>query len=496
MNKALEKKLKTLPSSPGVYFHKDKTGEIIYVGKAAVLKNRVRQYFQKSKVMDSKTLALVKEIYDTDWLVVDSEMDALFLEGQMIKRYKPRFNILLRDDKSETYIRINLNDDIPYVSYTRIPLDDGATYIGPYYNAYPVKKALRLLRKLFPFYDKPVKEGKRPDLYEFIELAPGVLGGKTSKEEYKKNLKRLIKIIGGNKKTIIQDLTFEMNDLAKLNRFEEAAKVRDKISYLKSLDRKILFSDQEFLDISKDQALEDLRVLLGLKDIPRRIEGYDISHMSGTNVVASMVVFKNGASDRAEYRKFKTKIEHNNDFYNMHETIYRRLSQKNIKSFGMPSLMLIDGGKGQLDAAIRARNEKEIDLPFIGLAKKYEEIVIDKKRSGVVLNKKKLAELKGVIRESENFYLIDIPNNSHIVKLLERIRDESHRFAVSYHTVLKRKGQTEGILEEIPGIGPKTRSKLIRKFGSVSGVINADLSELSKIVPRSKAEIIKKYLGR
>lgn len=145
MNKALEKKLKTLPSSPGVYFHKDKAGEIIYIGKAAVLKNRVRQYFQKSKVMDSKTLALVKEIYDTDWLVVDSEMDALFLEGQMIKRYKPRFNILLRDDKSETYIRINLNDDIPYVSYTRIPLDDGATYIGPYYNAYPVKKALRLL---------------------------------------------------------------------------------------------------------------------------------------------------------------------------------------------------------------------------------------------------------------------------------------------------------------------------------------------------------------
>ena len=129
-------------------------------------------------------------------------------------------------------------------------------------------------------------------------------------------------------------------------------------------------------------------------------------------------------------------------------------------------------------------------------AKKYEEIVIDKKRSGVVLNKKKLAELKGVIRESENFYLIDIPNNSHIVKLLERIRDESHRFAVSYHTVLKRKGQTEGILEEIPGIGPKTRSKLIRKFGSVSGVINADLSELSKIIPKSKAEIIKKYLGK
>lgn len=255
-----------------------------------------------------------------------------------------------------------------------------------------------------------------------------------------------------------------------------------------------MFGDKEFLDISKDKALSDLVDLLGLKKIPARIEGYDISHMGGTNVVGSMVVFTNGVSDRANYRKFKTRIEHNNDFYNMNETISRRLSEKNLKSWGVPDLILIDGGKGQLDAALKARDERGATMPFIGLAKREEQIVIDHKRSGVVLNKAKLQELDGYTTTTEGFTLINLPHSTHIVKLLQRIRDESHRFAVSYHTVLKRAKQTASTLEEIPGIGPATRQKLIRKFGSMRAVERADEQALVVTVGRAKARLIKEFL--
>lgn len=257
-----------------------------------------------------------------------------------------------------------------------------------------------------------------------------------------------------------------------------------------------MFGDKEFLDISKDRALSDLRELLGLGGVPRRIEGFDISHMGGTNVVASMVVFSNGVSDRAEYRKFKTRIEHNNDFYNMNEAIRRRLSEKNVKSWGLPDLVLIDGGKGQLDAALTARDESgQQSLVFIGLAKREEQIVVDFKRSNVEINRAKLEQLGGRMDTSERFMLISLPHSSHIVKLLQRIRDESHRFAVSYHTVLKRKKQTASILEEIPGIGPATRKKIIRHFGSVRALSGVDEAQLAEVIGMSKAKLVKKVLS-
>src|SRR5882757_821170 len=182
MNKKLEDKLKELPRSPGVYFHKNASGEIIYVGKAAVLKNRVRQYFQSQRDMDVKTRALVAEIADTDWTETESEIDALFLESEMVKRYMPRFNILLRDDKSQTYVRIDMKSEWPHVAFTRNPADDGADYYGPYYNGYAIKKALRYLRRVFPYYIKPPKEGVRPELDTYIGLSPR-LG--TSSADYK-----------------------------------------------------------------------------------------------------------------------------------------------------------------------------------------------------------------------------------------------------------------------------------------------------------------------
>ncbi len=491
VNARLEAKLKTLPRSPGVYFHKSSSGEIIYVGKAAVLKNRVRQYFQSTRDMDVKTLALVEEIDDTDWVETESELDALFLESEMVKRYMPRFNILLRDDKSQMFVRIDMKSEWPVVSFTRNPADDGADYFGPYYNGVAIKKALRYLRRIFPYYTIPPKQGARPDLDAHIGLSPKP--GTTSKE-YKATLQQLIRYMQGGRKAIIRDIEKQMKLAAKLHDFEIAAHYRNQLVDLIALQQRIMFGDREFMDISKDKALSDLVDLLGLPAIPVRIEGYDISHMGGTNVVASMVVFTNGVSDRAEYRKFKTRIEQNNDFYNMNETIGRRFSEKNIKSWGLPQLVLIDGGKGQLDAALKARDERGVSVPFIGLAKREEQIVIHYAGSGVTLNKEKLQELDGYSTASEEFVLLNLPHSSHIVKLLQRIRDESHRFAVSYHTVLKRARQTASSLEDIPGIGPATRKALIRKFGSLRGVTSASEAEVATVVGAKKAAIIKRHL--
>lgn len=490
MNDLLQKKLKDLPDQPGVYFHKSASGEIIYVGKAAVLKNRVRQYFQKSRTRDAKTDALVTEIVDTDWMVVESELEALFLEAEMVRRYMPRYNILLRDDKSLSYIRIDYSSDYPTVTTTRRPFDDGARYFGPYLSTASVRQALKLLRRAFPFAVKKSHE-KRASLHYHLGLDPGLESGKTTLTEYRKNLRRLMAVIEGKRSAIIAELEHDMKRAAKMEQFELAARFRNQVRHLRNLNNQIIFSDKEFMDISKDHALNELIDLLGLKKAPQRIEGYDISHMQGSDVVASMVVFTNGVSNKSEYRKFKTKIDHNNDFYNMNETLKRRLSEKNQGSWGLPDMVLIDGGKGQLDAAIKARDDLgQTTLSFIGLAKREEQIVIAKDRSNVELNESALRKLGGYKTESDDFILLNIPHTTNLVKLLQRIRDESHRFAVSYHSVLKTKHQTGSILDEIPGVGTVTRRKLLRTFGSVKGIAEAPRDQLVSLIGKKLADKI------
>jgi len=495
VNSKLEVKLAELPKAPGVYFHKDAKGEIIYVGKAAVLRNRVRQYFQSSRGRDPKTEALVAEIDDIDWMVVESEIEALFLEAEMIRRYMPRYNILLRDDKAMSYIRIDYDSDYPTVSTTRRPLDDGARYFGPYFSTLAVRQALKLLRRIFPYATRKIGGQKRATLHYHLGLDPGLEEGKTSLEDYRANLRKLMSIIQGKRKTIVKELERDMKRAAKASEYEKAAKLRNQLFALQGLDKQVIFSDKEFLDISKDHALNELINMLSIEKYPYRIEGYDISHMQGSDVVASMVVFTNGVSNKAEYRKFKTKIDHNNDFYNMNETIKRRLSDKNRKLWGLPSLVLIDGGKGQLDAAIKARDEAGcLQIPFIGLAKREEQVVIQKGKSNVTLNELSLHQLGGFATESDDFILVNVPHNTNLVKLLQRIRDESHRFAVSYHSVLKVKRQTASLLDDVPGVGPSTRKKLLRTFGSMRGITQASSSDLEKILGPQRTKILQKYL--
>ena len=500
MNAALKEKLKTLPRTPGVYFHKSKDDEIIYIGKAAILKNRVRQYFQGKADMDVKTRALVAEINDTDWIETESEMDALFLESEMVKRYMPRYNILLRDDKSQTFVRIDMKSEWPTVTFTRNPADDGATYIGPFYSGFAVKKALRYLRKIFPYYIKPPKR-ERMNLEEQIGLAPSA---DMTSQEYKKSLRKLIRYIEGGRMKIAKGIERDMKRAARSQEFETAAQLRNKLSYMHELQRRIMFGDREFINISKDQALVQLAELLSLPSPPVRIEGYDISHMSGTNVVASMVVFTNGASDRTHYRKFKMHVQRNDDTANMRETIRRRFSKKNRKDWGMPDLLLVDGGKGQLSAVLDELDKLDVTVPVIGIAKREEEIVVAKNRSHINDDDALLGQLikesrPGIsVLDSGDFYLINLHAGqqnagSHsrnlrgsdtmseyddVVKLFQRIRDEAHRFAVSYHTTLKRKGATKSELDDIPGVGPATRRKLLRRFGSMRAVRRASQTEI------------------
>jgi excinuclease ABC subunit C len=493
MTEQLIQKLATLPKDPGVYFHKDKTGEIIYVGKAAILRNRVRQYFQKSRTRDPKTEALVTEIFDTDWVTTESEIDALFLEAEMIRRYMPRYNILLRDDKSNLYIRVDTKSEYPSVTMTRRPLDDGALYLGPYLSGFNIKQALTYLRKVFPYSTHTVVP-KRICLQYHLGICPGPETGKLDSTTYKTTIKKLLLYLKGERVLLVHQLEREMQEAAQRQEFETAARLRNELYALRNLNKQIIFGDKENMDLTRDHALNDLAELLGMLEIPKRIEGYDISHMSGTDTVASMVVFTNGIPNKGAYRKFKMRVPGNDDFAHMREVITRRLAEKHKKEWPLPSIFLIDGGKGQLSAASSVLAERDVKKPIIGLAKQFEEIIISKQYSNLQVSKKKLAMLEGTLLESDDFITIHIPKTSHIIKLLQRIRDESHRFAVSYHSVLKTKRQTASLLDDIPTIGAETRKKLLKVFGSYRGIEQAREADLIKVVGKSRTKILRQYL--
>ena len=444
MDESLKQKLDKLPARPGVYFHKNAAGEIIYVGKAAVLKNRVRQYFQKTH-KDAKTEALVREIADTDWTVVDTEMDALFLESEMIKRYMPKWNILLRDDKTVSYVRITMNEEVPYVSFTRNPMDDKATYIGPFYGKTAVEKAVRSLRKIFPYYTRPYTNRKTLDTD--LNLTPGIEIEHSTPKDYKRNLRKLIKYLEGGREKLLKELEKTMHDESAKGNYELAAEARDQLFGLKELKRKIVFSDKEFLDISSDQALKQLQKLLRLKEPPRRIEGYDISHQSGEDTVGSMVVFINGVAARSEYRKFKIRTSKNDDLKSMQEVLTRRLKHQ---EWDLPDLILVDGGITQVKAIVPL--VERYNIPVVGRDKSGDHTrnakvrLVIPKSSNLGARPRPLSP-QGSWRYSSpcrapdplGLEILELSTGSHIARLIARIDEEAHRFAITYHSLLKRK---------------------------------------------------------
>lgn len=499
MSTSLEQKLKQLPSSPGIYFFKGRRGEIIYIGKAARLRNRVRQYFQKSRTLDPKTEALIAEIRSVDWTPLDSEADALFLEAEMVRRYQPRFNILLRDDKSQLFVRIDIKSDYPTVSFLRRPLDDGAEYFGPFLNGFALKKALRYLRRAFPYAISRPTTAKKSGLYYQIGLDPGLEEGHTTLEEYRANLRKLMSYLRGKRVDLVKAIEKDMKAAAGARDFERAAKLRNQLYALRELNRQLLFSDRENLDLSRDEALVMLAKLLNLPEPPRRLECFDISHTQASDTTASMVVFINGATDKSSYRKFKMRAPGNDDFAHMAEVINRRLSSRNTAKWPQPQLIMVDGGKGQLAAAIAARDELGYQhIPMIGLAKRLEEVVMSKGGSSprfrADLAARTAKAAGGYAKESEGYISVVLPGQTPMIKLLQRVRDESHRFAVSYHNVIKTKRSRQSILDEIPTIGPTTKKKLLRTFGSVRGIEQARKMELERLIGLKKAAILRQYI--
>jgi len=409
----------SLPMSAGVYFHHDKKGEIIYIGKAANLRNRVRSYSRQARTRDAKTRALVNDIAKTTWRTTESELDALFLESELVKRYRPKYNILLQDDKSAVFLRLGKSaaSEVPYISIVHNPVGDGK-YFGPYYAKLPLRKALKALRRIFPFYDKPY-DGKR-SLYSQLNLTPALELAEDKVEyasrlkTYKANLRIMQRVLAGKRTAVAKSLQKEMEQASKQQDFEQAAKLRNQIQGLKALSQAMIFASDEFVELSADPALEELGKVLRMPEPPRQIEGFDISHQSGTNVVGSCVVFKNGVASRAGYRMFKLGKQRNNDFANMREVIIRRL--KHLEDWGKPDLVLIDGGVGQLTAVEDLLMEAGIRVA--GWNKSSQELI--------------------VVNQNGFHRTVKLKENSHAYKLIVRIDSEAHRFAINYHTKLKR----------------------------------------------------------
>lgn len=621
----VSEKLKNLPAKPGCYIYRGENSEVLYVGKAKVLKNRVRSYFQPSAKHSNRIARLVNKTRDVEWIVVDSELEALVLECNLIKQHRPPYNVRLRDDKSYPYITIT-KENFPRVLFTRKVRKDGAKYFGPYTSAYSVRETVALLHKIYPLIpcgkSWSGKNEQRPCLYHHLKQCLAPCAGIADKNEYAKVIGEVGQFLSGREDTLVEGIEKEMLEASNNLEFERAAVLRDRLQSLRMINerQKVLTTDQVDRDIVAvvkdergaaiqmlyvragkligqrqfildgtadaspgeavqefvkqyysestevprevllpveieehlivqqwlrqrrgaattievpqggeklrlvemaaenaqlalesyrteitakdewaDQAGAQLAEALGLAIVPRRVEGYDISNIQGTAPVGSMVVVEDGVAANAEYRRFRVKFqpETPNDFAMMNEVLLRRLRHYvdgDPKFSRLADLIMIDGGKGQLGAALKARDLLGLTVPMIGLAKKMELVVVPHVESSKVV-----VDAEGVERmEHEYGYsMIELPMTSPGLMLLRRLRDEAHRFALTYHRKVRDKRMTGSILEEIPGVGPRRRRLLLRSFGSVEGIRRATKEELAAIptMTMQVAERIREYLS-
>jgi len=475
----IRSKLSQLPNKPGIYLMKDRFGRVIYVGKARSLRKRVSQYFHPSRRhgWDLKLQALIEAIHDFDVHVVRSEPEALLLEGKLIKEFQPRYNVSFRDDKRFLLVKVNLNDPIPRFTLTRLKQDDGCRYFGPFANSGAARRTLALVRKQFNLRGcrplTPTEQDYKHCLFAHLKFCTAPCIGNVSREQYLAQVLAACDFLSGQCEEMIAQLEAEMRQAAGAEDFEKAAQIRDLVADLRRTTQKtekferLPYSLPLALDPQRD--LGELARVLGLPASPQRIEGFDISNISGTFAVASLVSFRNGRPDRANYRRFRIKtVEGQDDFACMAETVRRRYSRLLRESGGrgqspepakLPDLIVIDGGKGQLNAAgIELAKLGLAHIPIIGLAKEHEEIY----RPG----------------EGEPLRL---SHESGALKLLQRVRDESHRFANTYNAQLRLKKISESLLDEFPGIGEQRKAALLRKFGSVQRLKLATVEQIAEV---------------
>ncbi len=477
--KVVQRQLKNLPKTPGVYIFRDAKGKILYIGKAARLKDRVSSYFLKAADLAPKIQNMVHRIGKIDFVETRSEAEALVLESELIRRNKPSYNTDWKDDKNYLYIKISA-EKFPQISLVRRPLDDSSTYFGPFVDAGALRKTLRFLRKIFPYRDKSCQVGSgKPCFYYHLGLCPGTCVGEVSEKDYKKNIKKINLFFKGKLERIVKELGGEMNNLSRIQNFEAAARVRDQIENLKRAGKVKIFEEKT---LKEDKALFGLAEVLDIK-IPKRIECFDISDIKGTGATGSMVVFENGLSKKLDYRRFKIKtVKKIDDYAMMGEVLRRRFSKVDLEkdeSFShLPDLVMIDGGKGHLSSVLKVFSELGIDIPTCALAKRQEELI----------------RVKSLKFRVKSFKSIFLPPDSETLFLIQRIRDEAHRFALSYHVVLREKKVRKSILDEIPGVGSKTKKKLLKEFGSVARIRETSIEKLKNLVSEKLARKIKEYL--
>ena len=611
----IQAKLALLPDQPGVYLHKNAKGEIIYVGKAISLKNRVRQYFQSLKHQEPKVWAMVRNVADFDYILTETETEALTLESNLIKHYRPRYNILLKDDKHFPYVRMDMHDPYPRIEIVHEVKKDGAKYLGPYLSKYAVREAIETVRENFPVRTckkdilRAAQRNERPCLNYHIERCIAPCTGNVSREQYMELIYEVIDFLNGNTEEVLKRLRIEMAKASDEMAYERAAMLRDRIQAIEMMGVKqkaiaantqehdvfalaqmhgdtmvyalmvrngkiigaehfsILASDENVEDIMSsfikqfyvsgaaipkeifvrntpsdleatqtwlsqmrnskvtisvpqrgkkhqlvdmayknacDQlerkaatkrrewertegAARDLANELGMDELPSRMECFDISHTAGTDPVASMVVFEDGKPAKKQYRRFRIKTAGNDDYASMKEVITRRFlrgikERENGKTDGFahfPELLVIDGGKGQLHVALEALHELNIyegdEIRVCGLAERLEEIWLPGCEAPILLK-----------------------TGTPALHLLQRLRDEAHRFAITYHRSLRQKTALFSILDQIDGVGPKRKKILFEHFISLEAIRQATMEELCAVkgIDRRSARAVFDYFQR
>ena len=424
-----KEKVKSFPSSPGVYLMKDDKGRVIYIGKAVNLRTRAGSYFTKQAAEDIRTANLVPEIKDLDYIVTDSEVDALLLEARLVKDVQPRFNQELKDDKTFPYLEIFIREEFPRVEFTRKPRPRGTKLYGPFTNAKRLRGAIAVLQQIFQFRNctLDIKEADdrwrwfRPCLLASINQCTAPCNQRISREDYRRDIRRLRLFLDGKKESLFKELRREMQLASKELKFEKAARLRDQIKSLENLNLRGDLREHaqpEVFQVDPKRGLLGLKKVFELPAIPRRIEGMDIAHLQGGETVASCVQFIDGLPFKQGYKRFKIRtVDGVDDFASMREVVSRHFRRLQQESEPIPDLLLIDGGKGQLGAAMAALESIGVKAPFVcSLAKREEELFLPGQSEPKVLSK-----------------------HSFALRLLQYVRDESHRFAQQYHHLLRKK---------------------------------------------------------
>jgi excinuclease ABC subunit C len=431
----LNEKARALPKAPGVYLMKDDKGRVIYVGKSASLRDRVTSYFVPSTKLEHKKVGLLDHVHDFDILQTDTEVEALLAENRLIKDIQPKYNARLLDDKTFPYLMITTGDDFPGVFITRTPRSEGVKLYGPFTSVWALREAVSLLQRAFRFRtcELEILEADdrrrffRPCLLYPIKQCTAPCGAKVSKEQYREDIQRLIRFLDGGKKTILAQLERDMSEASKSMDFEKAARLRDEIKALQALGARASKGTEHFWQpeafVSKpEEGVSALQDALGLAQPPRVLEAIDIAHLHGGEMVGSKVTFIDGRPFKDSYRRYKIAHGHgNNDFLSIQEVVHRRYREAGTREELYPDVILIDGGLGQLNAAMEIFRQMDVQPPMVISLAKKEELVF-------------------VQGSSEPLRL---PRNHQGLKMLQFARDEAHRFAQSYHHILRRKAQLE-----------------------------------------------------